>query len=349
MDPERRVLVLYIDVTRLRRNEQLAVCCVVVLISSLIYGYLLELILVSKKMSDHSWFLSLLLFAGYSFISWTEALLTKKTIGRNIPMLPLMLLGVSSVVTIGFSNSALAYLNYPTQVIFKSCKLIPVMIGGVFIMQKKYGLLDVLACVLMSIGLAALCEHPPKSPQQYYYSALTADAVIGNLQEKAMKNYEASSVEIMCLSFAVGGCLIFFYLLLIGNLFPAIEWVFSNPDCWLPLLALIVTGYISVETVLVLVKQFDALVAVTVTNLRKVFSLVLSFLVFAKPFSMNYVWSGILVAIGVYLNVFSKRLQKQPSKPLLPILQRNSKTEVVGETAVSSDGIKYDSLDIMNA
>ncbi|CAL8321145.1 unnamed protein product [Boreogadus saida] len=33
----------------------------------------------------------------------------------------------------GLSNTSLGYLNYPTQVIFKCCKLIPVMIGGVFI------------------------------------------------------------------------------------------------------------------------------------------------------------------------------------------------------------------------
>lgn len=36
----------------------------------------------------------------------------------------------------GLSNTSLGYLNYPTQVIFKCCKLIPVMIGGVFIQGK---------------------------------------------------------------------------------------------------------------------------------------------------------------------------------------------------------------------
>ena len=44
----------------------------------------------------------------------------------------------------GFSNASLEYLNYPTQVIFKSCKLIPVLIGGILVrrllainLQKK--------------------------------------------------------------------------------------------------------------------------------------------------------------------------------------------------------------------
>ena len=86
----------------------------------------------------------------------------------------------------GMSNASLGYLNYPTQVIFKCCKLIPVMFGGIFIqgnicwnhiciniyvaialrvweehilnrsfdiLGKKYGILDFLSCLLMSVGL----------------------------------------------------------------------------------------------------------------------------------------------------------------------------------------------------
>ena len=40
---------------------------------------------------------------------------------------------------------SLQYLNYPTQVIFKSCKLIPVLIGGILIQRKRKGLLDFVA------------------------------------------------------------------------------------------------------------------------------------------------------------------------------------------------------------
>ena len=49
---------------------------------------------------------------------------------------------------------SLQYLNYPTQVIFKSCKLIPVLIGGILIQRKQKGLLDFVAAIVMSFGLA---------------------------------------------------------------------------------------------------------------------------------------------------------------------------------------------------
>ena len=47
-----------------------------------------------------------------------------------------MLLALLTVATMGLSNMAVGYLNYPTQVIFKCCKLIPVLIGGVVIQGR---------------------------------------------------------------------------------------------------------------------------------------------------------------------------------------------------------------------
>lgn len=55
----------------------------------------------------------------------------------------------------GLSNSSLGYLNYPTQVIFKCCKLVPVLIGSILIQKKRHGPLDFLAAIAMCIGLAA--------------------------------------------------------------------------------------------------------------------------------------------------------------------------------------------------
>ncbi len=51
----------------------------------------------------------------------------------RIPLRMYALIAFLTVSTMGLSNTSLGYLNYPTQVIFKSCKLIPVMLGGMII------------------------------------------------------------------------------------------------------------------------------------------------------------------------------------------------------------------------
>lgn len=71
----------------------------------------------------------------------------------RIPIRVYILLAILTLGTMGFSNSSLGYLNYPTQVIFKSCKLIPVLIGSMLIQGKRYGPLDFIAAILMCIGL----------------------------------------------------------------------------------------------------------------------------------------------------------------------------------------------------
>ena len=52
------------------------------------------------------------------------------------------------------SNKALAWVNYPTQVIGKSCKPIPVMVLGVLVGRKKYPLLKYLFILMIVAGVA---------------------------------------------------------------------------------------------------------------------------------------------------------------------------------------------------
>lgn len=56
-----------------------------------------------------------------------------KVVCSRIPVSTYVLLALLTIGTMGLSNTSLGYLNYPTQVIFKSSKLIPVMIGGILI------------------------------------------------------------------------------------------------------------------------------------------------------------------------------------------------------------------------
>lgn len=36
-------------------------------------------------------------------------------------------------------------------------------------------------------------------------------------------------------------------------------------------------------------------------------SIAVSFIFFKKPFTLQYVWSGLIIVLGIYLNLYSKR------------------------------------------
>lgn len=67
------------------------------------------------------------------------------------------------------------------------------------------------------------------------------------------------------------------------------------------------SGYLGIQIVLSLVQCCGAFVAATVTTCRKAISILISFLFFYKPFTFQYVWSGLLVVLGIYLNIYSKK------------------------------------------
>lgn len=218
-----------------------------------------------------------------------------KIVSSRIPGKTYMLIAFLTVGTMGLSNTSLGYLNYPTQVIFKCCKLIPVMLGGVFIQGKRYNLADVSAAVCMNLGLiwftladSTIAPNFNLTGVMLISLALCADAVIGNVQEKAMKLHNASNSEMVLYSYSIGFVYILLGLSCTSGLGPAVAFCSKNPVGTYGYAFLFsLTGYFGISFVLALIKIFGALLAVTVTTGRKAMTVVLSFLFFAKPFTFQ--------------------------------------------------------------
>ena len=90
-----------------------------------------------------------------------------------------------------------------SKVIFKCCKLIPVLIGGILIQGKRYGPLEFLASGVMCLGLILFTLADSQLSPNFEMTgvvmislALVADAIIGNVQEKTIKQYNASNSEV---------------------------------------------------------------------------------------------------------------------------------------------------------
>merc|ERR1719232_642758 len=209
----------------------------------------------------------------------------------------------------GFSNASLGYLNYPTQVIFKCCKLIPIIIQG-----KRHGLLDFVASGFMCLGLILFTLADSQISPIFDMTgvfmislALVADAIIGNVQEKTIKQYNASNSEVVLFSYSIDFVYLFFLVAVFTDIASAINYCSYYPKHTYGYAFIFsLTGYLGIQIVLSLVRQFGAFVAVTVTTFRKAISIVLSFIFFSKPFTYHYVYSGLLVVLGIYINLYAK-------------------------------------------
>ncbi|XP_054616480.1 solute carrier family 35 member B1 isoform X1 [Dunckerocampus dactyliophorus] len=106
------------------------------------------------------------------------------------------------------SNSALQYVNYPTQVLGKSCKPIPVMILGVTILRKRYPMAKYLCVLLIVSGVALFLYKPNKSSgvaddhlfgfgEILLLASLTLDGLTGVAQDHMRSHFQTSANHMM--------------------------------------------------------------------------------------------------------------------------------------------------------
>ncbi|XP_034656621.1 adenosine 3'-phospho 5'-phosphosulfate transporter 2 [Drosophila subobscura] len=324
LPPELRILCF--DLTHYNRTTQFLLSCAGVFILYILYGYLQELIFTVEGFKPYGWFLTLVQFGYYIGFGLVERRLEAYRTGRRslwnvepaprcIPMKTYLVLAALTLGTMGLSNSSLGYLNYPTQVIFKCCKLIPVLVGSILIQGKRYGPLNFAAAICMCIGLAWFTLADSQMTPNFNLlgvamisGALLCDAAIGNVQEKAMREHKAPSSEVVFYSYGLGFVYLFVIMLLTGNFFSGFAFCLEHPLQTFGYGFLFsLSGYLGIQFVLALVRSSGAPIAATVTTARKAVTIAFSFMLFSKPFTVQYLWSGLVVVLGIYLNVYSKK------------------------------------------
>ena len=104
------------------------------------------------------------------------------------------------------------------------------------------------------------------------------------------------------------------FMLLSGSLLDVVKTSIANP-LLLVYLTLIGVGLsVAVLAYTQLIKSASSVVAVAVGTVRKVATVVLSYIVFPKPLLPIHIWSGLLVLAGVLLHSYSKKKKKNSKK-----------------------------------
>ena len=98
-------------------------------------------------------FFALVIERGINALVALVGMLSLGKSGLRIPHLDIFNSGVSQVVAMAASNEALRYVSYPTQVLGKSCKMVPVMAGGLLLGGKSYTVFEYLQVVLITGGV----------------------------------------------------------------------------------------------------------------------------------------------------------------------------------------------------
>lgn len=249
---------------------------------------------------------------------------------RRTPLAFLFKMGFYSVAGTAASTYSLNYLSFPTWVLFKSSRVIGVMIGGIFILGKRYHFKEYLGVFFLAVGLVVFTLGDIKLQADFHPTgillvvfSLIMNSFEGNMQEKGLSHFKATENEMVIWVYGFGALQILPFLLWNGELLEGMGFLKENSYVLAQITAHSMLGYFGIMFVLGLVRISSALTTVIVTSCRKALTVIFSFLLFTNPLSPYHVLGFFVFFSGVALNVYHKN-SEQIKKLIADIFRQKS-------------------------
>ena len=158
------------------------------------------------------------------------------------PLYKLCFPSFSNVMSSFSQYEALKFVSFPTQVIFKSSKLIPVMIMGKIISKKSYPASEYGLAVLISIGVAVFtlygvgdtdakgdAKQTTSTGLIYLFGYICFDSFTSQFQGKIFKEYKLTPYQMMAGINFFSSFFTFMSLTISGELAYGLGFATANP------------------------------------------------------------------------------------------------------------------------
>ncbi|KAK8882251.1 hypothetical protein M9Y10_044893 [Tritrichomonas musculus] len=230
-------------------------------------------------------------------------------------------LGISLILAAAkvLMNYASLRITFTTGVLFKSCNLIPVMIGNIIFLKKTPKPIEIMAVLLYIIGLTIISLGDKKSKNEFNLSgifaisiALILKAIAANLEELVMSRCGAGQDELIAMLYSFSTFFMFILSIITGQLTAGIHRIINNASILYLVLWVVFLGAISVQFIFLTIKNFGSLLTDMLLSTRKVLTVCLSFFVFKdKKFTSLHAIALCFIAIGMSINIYEKTQSKK--------------------------------------
>jgi len=267
----------------------------------------------------HGIMLGYLEVVGVTICSYLERKYIAKETKTVAPISAYPLLTMCLMASSSLSNMSLNYINFPTKVIFRSCKLIPTMIIATILNRQVFSSLEYISAFAISVGLVIFAAVDWKLTPTYNPVGLllvglsvVADAILPNAQEKLF-SLGSSRLEVTLYTNFFTLITMSFTTFFSGALSASLKLAFSNSQLAIYMLVYTGISYIAISSFMMIVKKYGGVAAVLLATARKAMTLILSFLLFPKAFSWYYLLGATLV-LGGLLTVSIMKLKRPKDK-----------------------------------
>ncbi|XP_035667912.1 adenosine 3'-phospho 5'-phosphosulfate transporter 1-like isoform X2 [Branchiostoma floridae] len=241
---------------------------------------------------------------------------------HGCPMYKYSYASLSNIMSSWCQYEALKFVSFPTQVLAKASKVIPVMLMGKLVSRKTYEYYEYVIAALISVGLSMfLIAHGPddekKSTTVTTFSGIILlagymmfDSFTANWQAELYK-YKMSSFQMM---FGVNcfSCLFTSAALLQqGGFIEAFSFMFRHQLFAFHVFLNSICSATGQMFIFFTINQFGAMVFVIIMTTRQALAILLSCIIYAHPVSIMGGFGIGIVFLAMFLRVYASHRMKQ--------------------------------------
>ncbi|KAF9992802.1 UDP-galactose transporter, partial [Modicella reniformis] len=291
------------------------------------------------------------IFASFVAFLYLKLFLRHKTL--SFPSNPLtikfMQVALLSVIGSPFSYAALKHIDYPTMILAKSCKLIPVMFMNILLYRRKFPLHKYICVALITIGVSGFMLYAPVDEHKASKKAivnnslyglflvtinLTIDGITNSTQDQIFHTFRSISGQEMMgfMNLFMSGYMSLWLLFnpYTSELSNALTFCQTHPAIIQDIIMFSLCGALGQCFIFYTLEQYGSLSLVTVTVTRKLFTILLSVLAYGHQLTVIQ-WSMVAVVFsGIGLEAFVKRTEK--------LAQIAAKKTAAAASAAAKDG-----------
>jgi len=240
-----------------------------------------------------------------------------------------------------FGYASLRYIDYPTQILGKSCKLVPVMLMNILLYRRRFALHKYLVVATVTFGISLFMLYAPSSGSGHGKKGaasnslfgislllvnLIVDGAINSTQDEVFVKYKISGTQMM-LFMNTFATLVTLTTMLVplppipilnpwsssstsathSELAHALAFIHSHPAVLKDILLFSTVGATGQLFIFDTLENFGSLTLVTITVTRKLFTMLLSLVVFNHTLTPGQ-WLGVsTVFAGIGIEAYVKR------------------------------------------
>lgn len=218
----------------------------------------------------------------------------EEDVAPKCPLWKYAAISISNVAATTCQYEALKWVSFPVQMLGKSFKMMPVMIWGIIISGKQYGMKDWLIAAAVTGGVTEflmtgkISSANAKQDDSVYGllllgGFLACDGFTSTFQEKLFKEHSTTKYNQMLYINTFSAITSCVSLLVFGGFAEAIGFCMKHPKVMLDASMLSAGAVGGQFFIYSMVKEFGALAFAATMNVRQVVSIILSYIMYTKP------------------------------------------------------------------